>query len=94
MPECIFATRLRKNWQEEVSATARRYSEWVKEGEEEYAERANSAAQEAIVKEQAEPHVWKVLRSVFRHRPEERLTASQLLDDPDWKKLMELCGVH
>jgi serine/threonine protein kinase len=94
VPKCIFATWLRENWQKEVAATARRYSGWVEDGNKQYAERANRAAQEAIVKEQAETHVLKVIRSVFRHQPEERLTASQLLEDPGWKKLMELCGVH
>ncbi|ROV92999.1 hypothetical protein VMCG_09026 [Cytospora schulzeri] len=92
-PKCIIKTWLREDWERDVPRISKQYKELAKYGDERYAKIAKRTAQEAKVKEQAESHALKVICSVFRHRPETRLTAAQLLENPDWKKFMELCGV-
>lgn len=50
-------------------------------------------AEEIKVKRKAKPHVLNVINKVFRFKPQERIKASELLEDVDWRKLMEYCGV-
>lgn len=51
-------------------------------------------AKEIELKRRAEPHVLEVVNKVFRFRPQERIKASELLEDVDWRMLMEICGVQ
>lgn len=51
-------------------------------------------AKEIELKRRAEPHVLKVINKVFRFRPEERIKASELLEDVDWRMLMEIFAVQ
>ncbi|KAJ0123960.1 hypothetical protein J7T55_012433 [Diaporthe amygdali] len=52
-----------------------------------------AAAEEIELKRRAEPHVLKIIDKVFCFKPQERVKASDLLDDFDWKMLMKICGV-
>lgn len=93
-PASKFAGRLRDDWQKRVAArlnTARKDSadgkqlsnprsvEWFEH--------------ELRAKEEAEPHALKVIHSIFRYQPEQRLSAERLLGDSDWLQLMKACGV-
>lgn len=87
-----FPSRLREDWANAV--TARLYSATAKAGEDaEASRRAKRLEEELRVKKEAEANTLKVIHSVFRYEPGRRLTAEQLLADPDWIKLMKLCGV-
>lgn len=91
--ESEFATRLRENWQQDVTGSMNAYGAIAKKsGDQEYAEIAKRFEQELEVKKEAEPHALNVIHSIFRYQPEQRLTAEQLLESSDWIKLMELCG--
>lgn len=50
-------------------------------------------ARDIELKRRAEPHVLKTIDRAFRYDPQERITASELLHDFDWKMLMKICGV-
>ncbi|KAK2601430.1 hypothetical protein N8I77_010879 [Diaporthe amygdali] len=52
-----------------------------------------AAAEEVELKRRAKPHVLKIIDKGFRFKPRERVKASDLLDDFDWKMLMKICGV-
>lgn len=47
-----------------------------------------AVTEEIELKRRAEPHVLKIIGKVFRFKPEERITASGLLNDFDWKMLI------
>lgn len=55
--------------------------------------RAEQVRNEIRQREVADKHIFGVINKVFQFRPEDRLTASQLLDDTDWKALMTIFDV-
>lgn len=54
---------------------------------------ANELLVEINQRKQADRHASAVISKVFQMRPEKRLTASQLLEDKDWKALMRIYEV-
>lgn len=48
---------------------------------------------EKPIKLKVEKHALAIIKKVFAYRPEHRPTASQLLQDPDFKELLQKCGV-
>lgn len=93
-PESRFPSRVREDWTEAVTGRLEAYSARAKTSEDpDWARTARRLKEELRVKEAAETHTLKVIHSVFRYEPGHRLTAEQLLADPDWIKLMKLCSV-
>lgn len=93
-PKSKFASRLRENWEKDVTSSLRTRSDMAKKNKDPEAARiARRLEKELKVKKEAEPHALNVIHSIFRYEPGRRLTAEQLLTDPDWIKLMDLCGV-
>ncbi|ROW02978.1 hypothetical protein VMCG_05719 [Cytospora schulzeri] len=57
-------------------------------------QRPGSDEAERLLESKTEKHALAVFKKVFSYLPERRPTASQLLQDPDFKKLLEMCGVQ
>lgn len=49
---------------------------------------------ERLIKLRTEKHVLAIIKKVFAYLPEHRPTASQLLQDPDFRKLLEIYDVQ
>lgn len=93
-PKSSFPNRLREDWAKAITGRLDAYSEKAKTSEDPHWARAASRLKEELeIKKEAEKHTLKVIHSVFRYEPGHRLTAEQLLAEPDWIKLMELSGV-
>lgn len=93
-PKSTFPCRLRKDWSKDVTGRLENYNKKAKNGGDgEMARKAKRLKEELRVKKEGEAHALKIIHSVFRYEPGHRLTAEQLLADPDWIKLMDLCGV-
>lgn len=93
-PKSRFPSRLREDWTQAVTTRFERYTAMAKTGEDaEVARTAKRLKEELRVKKIAETHTLKVIHSVFRYESGHRLTAEQLLADPDWINLMKLCSV-
>lgn len=95
-PASDFATRLSENWQKDVADMVRSHSNWAagSDGGPRIVEAVKRLEKEYEAKKEAEPHALEVIHSIFRYMPERRLTAEQLLVDPHWVKLMQICGVQ
>lgn len=95
-PASDFATRLSENWQKEVAGKVRWYSDYAARSDAgpRDVEAVKRLEKEYEAKKEAEPHALEVIHSIFRYMPERRLTAEQLLVDPHWVKLMQICGVQ
>lgn len=93
-PKSKFPSKLREDWTKHVTSRLETYSRMAKNGgDDEVARTAKRLKEELRVKKEGEAHALKVIHSVFRYKPGCRLTAEQLLTDPEWIKLMDLCGV-
>lgn len=57
-------------------------------------ERRNIDESEKALKEKTEIYALAIIKKIFAYLPEQRPTASQLLQDPDFRKLMEMCGAQ
>lgn len=93
-PKSSFPSRLREDWTKAVTRRLNKHNAMAKTSEDPFWARAARRLKEELrAKKEAETHTLKVIHSVFRYEPGRRLTAEQLLADPDWIKLMEICGV-
>lgn len=95
-PTSGFARRLSENWQQMVAGRVHYYSECAARSDAgpRDTEAVKRLEKEYEVKKVAEPHALEVTHSIFRYMPERRLTAEQLLVNPHWVKLMQICGVQ
>ena len=90
-----FASRLSENRQREIESTLRSYKDKAAaHGGRDNVDMVRRLEQEVKVKDEAEPHALEVIHSIFRYQPERRLTAEQLLVNPHWVRLMQICGVQ
>lgn len=88
-----FASRLCKDWQEDITASITAFKERAGKGDREAAAVAKRLEQEVQVKKKAAPYALKVIHKIFRYQPRQRLPTEQLLVDSDWIQLMKICGV-
>lgn len=93
-PASKFPGRLRDDWLKDVAGRLRTYRAQAALGGADNAEKAKWFEHEHKAKKEAEPHALEVIHSIFRYEPGRRLTAGQLLEDPHWVKLMQICGVQ
>lgn len=92
-PKSKFPSKLREDWTKGVTARSESYSALARTGKDaEVVRTAKRLKEELRIKKEAEAHTLNIIHSVFRYEPGNRPTAEQLLADPDWKKLMKLCG--
>jgi serine/threonine protein kinase len=93
-PKTRFPSRLHEDWTKDVTTRLENCSAMAETSKDaEVVRTVKRLKEELKVKKEAETHALKVIHSVFRYEPSHRLTAEQLLADPDWIKLMKLCSV-